>query len=154
MAKTTITQITDDLDGSRDADTYSFAWEGTSYTIDLSKKNAKAFEKALEPYLGSATSYNAGDWEPARGISLPRGGDKALKRVWVIAASDDGTRLWAGGDPGVLFESRDGGASWELNQALWQHPTRPRWRDMPQSNGITIEVQTDFASDAPMLMRR
>ncbi|HTB84685.1 MAG TPA: ATP-binding protein [Candidatus Sulfotelmatobacter sp.] len=30
--------------------------------------------------------------------------------------------------------------------------TRPRWRDMPQSNGITIEVQTEFMADAPPLL--
>jgi signal transduction histidine kinase len=29
--------------------------------------------------------------------------------------------------------------------------TRPRWRDIPQSNGITIEVRTDLASDVPQL---
>lgn len=29
--------------------------------------------------------------------------------------------------------------------------TRPRWRDIPQSNGITIEVQTVLASDVPRL---
>ncbi len=29
--------------------------------------------------------------------------------------------------------------------------TRPRWRDIPQSNGITIEVQTVLASDIPRL---
>lgn len=29
--------------------------------------------------------------------------------------------------------------------------TRPRWRDIPQSNGITIEVQTALASDVPRL---
>ncbi|HTR41117.1 MAG TPA: ATP-binding protein, partial [Pseudomonadales bacterium] len=29
--------------------------------------------------------------------------------------------------------------------------TRPRWRDIPQSNGITIEVQTALASDIPRL---
>ena len=29
--------------------------------------------------------------------------------------------------------------------------TRPRWRDIPQSNGITIELQTDFAAGAPKL---
>jgi signal transduction histidine kinase/ActR/RegA family two-component response regulator len=29
--------------------------------------------------------------------------------------------------------------------------TRPRWRDIPQSNGITIEVQTALASDLPRL---
>lgn len=27
--------------------------------------------------------------------------------------------------------------------------TRPRWRDIPQSNGVTIEVQTDLASEIP-----
>jgi signal transduction histidine kinase/CheY-like chemotaxis protein len=29
--------------------------------------------------------------------------------------------------------------------------TRPRWRDIPQSNGTTIEVETDLASDVPRL---
>ena len=29
--------------------------------------------------------------------------------------------------------------------------TRPRWRDIPQSNGITIELQTKFAPGAPRL---
>ena len=51
MAKTTITQITDDLDGSKDAETYSFAWQGTEYSIDLSNKNVKALDKLLRPYI-------------------------------------------------------------------------------------------------------
>lgn len=55
MAKTTITQITDDLDGSADASEVSFAYDGVQYTIDLSKKNKAAFEKLLKPYLGAAT---------------------------------------------------------------------------------------------------
>jgi signal transduction histidine kinase/CheY-like chemotaxis protein/HAMP domain-containing protein len=50
----------------------------------------------------------------------------------------------------------------EINEAL-QHlslntlveqvvdMTRPRWRDIPQSNGITIEVQTALAMDVPRL---
>ena len=55
MAKTTITQITDDLDGSKDAETYAFAWQGNEYTIDLSKKNAKALEKALQPDISAGS---------------------------------------------------------------------------------------------------
>jgi hypothetical protein len=51
MAKTTITQITDDLDGSKGAQTYSFAWQGTEYTVDLSNKNFKALDKLLLPYI-------------------------------------------------------------------------------------------------------
>lgn len=30
--------------------------------------------------------------------------------------------------------------------------TRPRWRDIPQSNGVTIEVQTALASNVPKLV--
>ena len=36
--------------------------------------------------------------------------------------------LYAGGDPGPLFESRDGGLTWTLNRGLWDHPTRPDWK--------------------------
>lgn len=57
MAKTTIT--TDDLDGSPDAETISFSYAGSDYTIDLAKKNKAAFEKALKPYLDAATSTSS-----------------------------------------------------------------------------------------------
>jgi hypothetical protein len=36
----------------------------------------------------------------------------------------------------VLFESRDGGASWQLNRALWEHPTRPKWQ--PGAGGLCL----------------
>lgn len=52
MAKTLIT--TDDLDGSAEAETIRFSYNGTSYTIDLGKKNRAAFEKALKPYIDVA----------------------------------------------------------------------------------------------------
>ena len=30
--------------------------------------------------------------------------------------------------------------------------TRPRWRDIPQSNGVTVEMETDFAPSVPELI--
>ena len=56
MAKETVTQqiLTDDLDGSTADRTVSFAWEGTSYEIELSKSNIRALEKALKPYVEKA----------------------------------------------------------------------------------------------------
>jgi hypothetical protein len=77
----------------------------------------------------------AGEWEQASGVALPEGGDLALERVWTIVAGSDGA-LHAGGDPGVLFTSRDGGATWELNRALWEHPSRPRWQ--PGGGGLCL----------------
>ena len=59
MAKTTITQVTDDLDGSANAEEVRFAYDGTEYTIDLAKKNRTAFEKALKPYLNAATKVGS-----------------------------------------------------------------------------------------------
>ena len=56
MAKQTlVTEIlVDDIDGSTAERTVNFMWEGTSYEIELSKKNAAAFEKAMKPYLDAA----------------------------------------------------------------------------------------------------
>jgi hypothetical protein len=53
MAKTTVVTLTDDLDGTKADRTVSFGWDGATYEIDLSKKNASALEKALAPYLGA-----------------------------------------------------------------------------------------------------
>jgi hypothetical protein len=46
--------ITDDLDGSPDAQPYEFTWDGTTWTIDLAEKNRKKLEDALRPYLDKA----------------------------------------------------------------------------------------------------
>ncbi|MEA2256402.1 MAG: hypothetical protein QOG35_2447 [Solirubrobacteraceae bacterium] len=76
------------------------------------------------------------EWRQADGLALPEAGDAALERIWVIVAGDGDETLYAGGDPGVLFESRDGGATWELNRTLWEHPTRPSWQ--PGGGGLCL----------------
>jgi hypothetical protein len=55
VAKKTFVELIDDIDGSKAETTVRFSWQGTPYEIDLSKKNAKAFESAVEPYLARAT---------------------------------------------------------------------------------------------------
>jgi photosystem II stability/assembly factor-like uncharacterized protein len=102
-------------------------------------ETGRVFAAVTSPFYGPKIWYSddlSGEWTPARGIALPKGGTAALKRIWVIVAADDGSTLWAGGDPGVLFESRDAGETWELNRALWEHPSRKRWR--PDSGGLSV----------------
>ncbi|MEO7944462.1 MAG: Lsr2 family protein [Marmoricola sp.] len=82
MAKRIITQITDDLDGSKDAQTYSFAWQGNEYTIDLSKKNAKAFEKMLQPYIAAASKVTGRARSTAPKSSKASRRDLAEVRAW------------------------------------------------------------------------
>jgi hypothetical protein len=59
MATETITRLVDDLDGSEAQRTVTFAWDGRSYEVDLSKKNAAAFEKTMKPYLAAARRAQA-----------------------------------------------------------------------------------------------
>jgi hypothetical protein len=55
VAKTTVTHVIDDLDGSKDASEVRFSFEGVDYSIDLSRKNRAALEKALKPYIDAGT---------------------------------------------------------------------------------------------------
>ncbi|HEY5198692.1 MAG TPA: hypothetical protein VIJ51_16850 [Solirubrobacteraceae bacterium] len=95
------------------------------------------------------TDDPAGDWQPARGVALPKGGSSALKRIWVIVAGEDETTLYAGGDPGVLFASVDSGETWELNRALWEEPTRPRWQR--DSGGLSVHSIATWPGDPDRL---
>lgn len=54
MARQTIVQLTDDLDGSEAEETVSLGFRGVNYELDLNAKNAAGLEKALSKYLDVA----------------------------------------------------------------------------------------------------
>ena len=112
-------------------------------------------------YLASVTSWfygpkiwitddPAGEWEQAAGAELPEEGDASLARLWVIVPGEADGVLYAGGDPGPLFESRDGGATWELNRALWEHPSRPEWQ--PGNGGLCLHTIVPWPGDPDRLL--
>ena len=80
MAKTTITQITDDLDGSKSAETHSFALQGAEYSIDLSNKNFKVLEKLLLPYIEAGQSVSHRSTSSRRSMSSQK--NVAAIREW------------------------------------------------------------------------
>jgi photosystem II stability/assembly factor-like uncharacterized protein len=91
----------------------------------------------------------AGEWQQADGVALPEGGETALERIWVITAGERDGTLYAGGDPGVLFESRDGGTTWALDRTLWDHPTRPTWQ--PGGGGLCLHSIVPWPGDPDRL---
>ncbi len=112
-------------------------------------------------YLASVTSWfygpkiwvtddPTGEWEQAEGTTLPEGDEKALERIWVIAPGEADGLLYAGGDPGPLFESRDGGPTWALNRGLWDHPTRPDWN--PGNGGLCLHTIAPWPGDPSKLL--
>ncbi|WP_341925251.1 Lsr2 family protein [Nocardioides psychrotolerans] len=92
MAKKTVTHITDDLDGSKDATEVAFSFDGVDYTIDLSKKNTAAMAKALKPYLDAATKVSGRGTRSRRTRSTRAVGprrDLAAIRKWARDQSID-----------------------------------------------------------------
>jgi hypothetical protein len=80
MAKTTVVTVTDDIDGSPNATTPTFGYAGTTYEIDLSKKNVAALERALKPYLGAARRVRGSGARRGRGTQRSR--DLTEIRTW------------------------------------------------------------------------
>ncbi len=69
-------------------------------------------------------------------------------RVWalVTGATDQPGVLWCGTIPGGLFRSNDGGDSWQIVEALWHHPDRPKWMgggaDLPGLHAIQVDPRS------------
>lgn len=82
------------------------------------------------------------------GTEIKNGKAATLKKIWCMnqAGFDNPNSLWLGTEPGGLFNSSDGGKSFQLNQNLWNHPSRlneHEWfgagRDFPFIHSIVID---------------
>ena len=75
-----------------------------------------------------------------KNVRFPEGSDLALANIWQIRpgrASAPGV-LYCGVEPAALFESRDGGETWEPVEGLLNHEHRPRW--MPGGGGLCLHT--------------
>jgi hypothetical protein len=116
----------------------AFAGEPVEYAV-RDWRSGRVLASVTSPFYGPKIWYSddlAGDWEQADGVELPETGDAALERVWVIVPGEAEDTIYAGGDPGALLESRDGGASFHVNRALLEHPSRPNWQ--PGAGGLCL----------------
>ena len=116
----------------------AFAGEPVEYAL-RDPRSGRVLASVTSPFYGPKIWYAddpGGDWQQADGVALPDGGAAALERIWVIVPGEDDGTVYAGGDPGVLFESRDGGATFGLNRGLWEHPSRSKWQ--PGAGGLCL----------------
>lgn len=114
----------------------AFAGEPVEYALRDPRTN-RILAGVISPFYGPKLFVGEnGAWEQAKGVELPAGGEEALERIWVIVPGEQDGVLYAGGDPGVLFKSTDGGLSWELVRSLYEHPTRPGWS--PGGGGLCL----------------
>jgi photosystem II stability/assembly factor-like uncharacterized protein/sulfur carrier protein ThiS len=100
------------------------------------------------PHLYAADDPT-GEWEELQGPRFPEDTEATLERIWVVTPGEEDGLLYAGVDPAALFESRDGGATWELNRALWDLPSRPEW--FPGAGGLMVHSICPWPGDAERL---
>jgi hypothetical protein len=116
-------------------------------------RSGRLFAAATSPFYGPKLFFTDGDpsseWEQAQGVELPEGGEQALERIWVMAPGEAPGTIYMGADPGVLFESHDGGANWEINAGLWNQPSRPDWQ--PGGGGLCLHSISTWPGDPDRL---
>lgn len=84
MAKRTIYQLIDDLDGSMADETVQLTVDGVAYEVDLTKGHADALRAALAPYVGVARKVHAPvGTRPHRAVSSKSSrGERDSMRAW------------------------------------------------------------------------
>lgn len=91
--------------------------------------------------------------EPERApIAFPAHTGAALNRVWQIQPGpvDQPGVLYAGTEPTALFRSEDGGLTFTLNEALWDHPHRTEWA--PGFGGQALHTILPYPGDPDRIL--
>jgi hypothetical protein len=119
-------------------------WEPSDLLFPMNAVYAVAIDDRTDPprLLISASSEHWGptvlasddlgaSWhEPDHAaLAFPPDTGASVERIWQLTPSpcEPGV-VWAGSQPSALWRSEDGGASFELVRALWDHPHRPNWQ--------------------------
>ena len=81
MARKITTTVSDDIDGTPDAQPVTFGLQGIAYSIDLGAKNKEKLTKALAPFIASASRQRTATPRPAIRVA-DRGYDLVQLREW------------------------------------------------------------------------
>ena len=133
--------------GPLEVQSRAFAGEPVEFAF-RDQRSGRYFSCVTSAFYGPKLFFTddlADEWRQAEGIALPEDAEKAMTRLWVVTPGEEDGLLYAGGDPGVLFESRDGGESWKLNEAFWEQPTRPDWS--PGAGGMCMHSIATWPGD-------
>jgi hypothetical protein len=86
MSRSVSVTITDDLDGSENAETVSFGFHGVTYEVDLGKKNQAKLEKALAPFIEAGQKAPAGGRRRTASRAGGSSVDRTAVRAWARTA--------------------------------------------------------------------
>lgn len=119
--------------------------------IDTRRSTPRLLVGADSSHFGPSVWHSddlGANWiEPAERapIAFPADTDTALVRTWQFGFGPDPEVVYAGVEPHALFVSTDGGATFELNSGLWNHPHRTEW--YPGYGGAAIHTILPHPTD-------
>ena len=113
------------------------------------------FAAVGDPWFGSRV-YRSADlgntWnEPQAGPTFPAETGITLDKVWHVEPGrpEEPGVVYAGVAPAALFKSTDNGDTWEFNDSLNNHPTRPEWQ--PGGGGLCLHSIVPWPGDPQRL---
>lgn len=111
----------------------------THYSDDFGETWTQA-EKSPAFELPSAAQRPLGTPDEAREPDQAEKKAEEVLKVWKIqpGQEDEPGVLYAGVEPAALFKSIDYGQTWQVNQALYDHPHRPDW--FPGAGGLCLHT--------------
>jgi len=86
------------------------------------------------------------------GHEIRPGKPATLRLIWSGLYQSDRKKLWIGTEPGGLFESKDQGRNFVLNESLWHHPTRQEHWFGGGRNHAGIHTILDHPKDPDFLL--
>lgn len=108
-------------------------------TWELSKLSKGEFDQWAESDPETAKMFG---WEPSE---TPFDGEVAA--IWSVVPAHG--RVYAGGKPGMLFASDDGGRSWASIDGISDHPEKADWN--PGAAGLVLHTIVAESGDAAKL---
>ena len=82
MARSVAVVVTDDLDGSPDAETVTFALDGVTYEIDLGADNRARLDRDFAPYIEAGRRISRSRNRSSQGRPAGPRIDRAAVRAW------------------------------------------------------------------------
>jgi photosystem II stability/assembly factor-like uncharacterized protein len=139
--------VAGDGEGSFRIATRAFPGDVVEYAM-RDRRTGRYFASVTSGFYGPRLMYTddpAGEWEAASGIAFADGDDVSLERIWAVKQGEADGQLWAGTDPAALWESRDGGATWSRNEALWKQRIDGDWQ--PGLGGLALHSICPWPGD-------
>ena len=137
--------------GPMDVAARAFPGETVEYAM-RDPRTGRYFASVTHGQFGPRVFYGddpTGEWTQSDGPRFPEDEEASVKRVWVLTPGEADEQLFAGVDPAALFESRDGGVTWELNRGLWDQPSRSEW--FPGAGGLMVHQVCTWPGDPTRL---